>query len=106
MSYLVLNRRSKVSVNRMLPYFTCFYKQVNDEIQPKRLKHECFKNEKNIFVSNEPLSNQMCPLPIHYESSTEDETMYLRKVKNNKEQVHCTMGFQPNVSIWPFICFR
>ena len=82
MSYLVLNRKNKRESNFLLPYFNSFYEQTNQSLAAKRLKHEHFKEEKNIFVANTPLSNQICLLPNQYKTSIEDQTDYLKGKSN------------------------
>jgi len=78
MSYLVLNRRNKRDCNFLLPYYNCFYAQTEDALKPKRLYNENYKDETNIFVANDPVSNQHCPLPNRYSTVIEDQTNYLK----------------------------
>ena len=78
MSYLVLNRRNRQDCNKLLPYFNTFYNQGTDTLKAKPLYNRNFKEEKNIFVANSPVSNQMCVLPLTYSPTLEDETLYLK----------------------------
>ena len=80
MSYLVLNRRKRNDCNKLLPYFNIFYNQGTDNLKAKPLKNNNFKEEKNIFVANNPATNQICVLPITYKSTVEDETKSLQGI--------------------------